>query len=96
MGSYIDTILTMAALIIGVMMLLGKGDYFLNDKNATARNKKYNVQKAQRAFGIALLVVGIATPVSAKVESFAGVPYTTVVVIAFGLSFVYMKLFCKK
>lgn len=97
MGSYVDTILTMGALIIGVMMLLGKGNYFLNDKYASSRNKKYDMQKAQRGFGAALVVVGIATPISTRVSSFYGsVIYTVVVVIAFGLSFLYLKFFCKK
>ena len=50
MGTGIDFALTAVALIVGIMMFLGKGDFFLNDKNARERNRVYNMKKVQRGF----------------------------------------------
>lgn len=97
MGTSFDVILTAGALIIGVLMLLGKGDFFLNDKNADSRNKEYDMKKTQRGFGVSLVVVGIATGVSAFLQTTVSyVIYIIVVAIAFGGGVFYMKKYCKK
>lgn len=97
MGTSFDLILTVAALGIGIMMLLGKGDFFLNDKNSVERNKIYNMDKVQRGFGVTLLIVGIATGVSMLFKTtISYVIYVVVVALAFVGGIVYMKKFCRK
>lgn len=97
MGTGIDLVLTAAALIIGIMMFLGKGDFFLNDRNAKERNRIYNMKKVQRGFGVVLMIVGIATGISTLFSSSVSyLIYTVVVLLAFAGGIVYMKKYCKR
>lgn len=97
MGTGIDLVLTAAALIIGIMMFLGKGDFFLNDRNAKERNRIYNMKKVQRGFGVVLMIVGIATGISTLFSSSVSyLIYTVVVLLAFTGGIVYMKKYCKR
>ncbi|MCI7738805.1 MAG: DUF3784 domain-containing protein [Lachnospiraceae bacterium] len=97
MGTGIDFALTAVALIVGIMMILGKGDFFLNDKNARERNRIYDMRKVQKGFGVVLIVVGIATGVSAVIaSSVAYIIYTVVVLLAFAGGIVYMRKCCKR
>ena len=97
MGTGIDLVLTAAALIIGIMMFLGKGDFFLNDRNANERNRAYNMKKVERGFGVVLIIVGIATGISSFFSSsISYMIYTVVVLLAFAGGIVYMKKYCKR
>ena len=97
MGTGIDLILTAAALGIGILMLLGKGDFFLNDKNSKERNRVYDMDKVQRGFGVVLIIVGIATGVSAIFSSsMSYIIYTIVVLLAFAGGIIYMRKYCKR
>lgn len=97
MGTGIDLILTIAALVIGILMVLGKGDFFLNDKNAKNRNQIYDMDKVQRGFGVVLIIVGIATGVSAIFSSsMSYMIYTIVVLLAFAGGIIYMRKYCKR
>lgn len=97
MGTGIDLILTIAALVIGILMILGKGDFFLNDKNAKNRNQIYDMDKVQRGFGVVLIIVGIATGVSAIFSSsMSYMIYTIVVLLAFAGGIIYMRKYCKR
>lgn len=84
-------------LVIGIMMLLGKGEALLEDKHAPNRNKEYDMKKAQRGYGIAFLIIGAAAGISHKVNSQAGyLVYLVVVALALSGSVIYMKKCCKK
>lgn len=97
MGKTFDVVLTVAALVIGVMMFFGKGDLFLSDKNAAEREKKYDMTKAQRGFGVMLIVVGIATGISMLFDSTISYAiYMVVIILAFVGGFFYMRKFCQK
>lgn len=97
MGTGIDLILTVAAVGIGILMLLGKGDFFLNDKNARERNQVYDMDKVQRGFGVVLIIVGIATGISALFSSSVSyMIYTIVVLLAFAGGIIYMRKYCKR
>ncbi len=97
MGTAFDSILTVAALVIGVMLFLGRGDFFMNDKNSAERDKLYDNKKVQKGFGVVLIIVGIATAVSGFFDSTAAyLIYVAVVVAAFTGGVVYMKKYCKK
>ncbi len=93
----IDLALTAGCLVVGILMLLGKGGKLLEDKNAPERNKEYDMNKAQKGFGIAFLIIGAASAVSHKVNTQAGFGmYLIIVVLALAGSVVYMKKCCRK
>lgn len=92
-----NLIVTIGCLIVGVMMLMGKGDVLLNDKDAAERNKLYDMKKAQKGYGVAFLVIGIASAISTRVKTQIGfVIYLVIVVVSLAASVVYMKKCCKR
>lgn len=92
-----DALLTVAAVGIGILLLLGKGDFFMGGKNAAERNKEYDDKKSQRGFGVSLIVVGIATGISAFFQTTVSyIIYIIVVILAFGGGVFYMRKYCKK
>lgn len=92
-----DLIITIGCLIVGVMMLTGRGDVLLNDKDAAQRNKLYDMKKAQKGYGIAFLVIGIASAISMRVKTQMGFAiYLIIVVVSLAASVVYMKKCCKR
>ena len=92
-----DLIITIGCLIVGFMMLTGRGDVLLNDKDAAQRNKLYDMKKAQKGYGVAFLVIGAASAVSMRVKTqMVFVIYLVVVIVSLAASVVYMKKCCKK
>ena len=92
-----DLIITIGCLIVGFMMLTGRGDVLLNDKDAAQRNKLYDMKKAQKGYGVAFIVIGAASAVSMRVTTQMGfVIYLVVVIVSLAASVVYMKKCCKK
>ena len=92
-----DLIITIGCLIVGFMMLTGRGDVLLNDKDAAQRNKLYDMKKAQKGYGVAFLVIGAASAVSMRVKTQMGFEiYLVVVIVSLAASVVYMKKCCKK
>ena len=92
-----DLIITIGCLIVGFMMLTGRGDVLLNDKDAAQRNKLYDMKKAQKGYGVAFLVIGAASAVRKRVKTQMGVViYLVVVIVSLAASVVYMKKCCKK
>ena len=92
-----DLIITIGCLIVGFMMLTGRGDVLLNDKDAAQRNKLYDMKKAQKGYGVAFIVIGAASAVSMRVKKQMGfVIYLVVVIVSLAASVVYMKKCCKK
>lgn len=58
---YLDLILTVAALVIGVMLLIGHGSVFMKGGNAEIRRKLYDEKKMEKGCGAALILIGILT-----------------------------------
>lgn len=48
---YLDLILTVAALVIGVMLLTGHGSVFMKGGNAEIRRKLYDEKKMEKGCG---------------------------------------------
>lgn len=93
----IDLALTAGCLLVGIIMLLGKGDALLEDKNAPDRYKEYDMKKAQKGYGIAFLVIGAASGISHKINSRTGfIVYLIIAALALISSVIYMKKCCKK
>lgn len=92
-----DILITVAAIVIGILLLLGKGDIFMGGKSAADRNKEYDDKKVQKGFGVTLIIVGIATGISALFQTTASyIIYIVVVILAFGGGVYYMRKYCKK
>ena len=92
-----NQIITIGCLIVGVMMLTGRGDVLLNDKDAAERNKLYDMKKAQKGYGIAFIVIGIASAISMRVKTQMGfVIYLIIVIVSLAASVIYMKKCCKR
>ena len=51
-----DMILTIAALVMGVMLLTGHGDVLMKGGNAAERKKLYDDKKVQLVSGVTLLI----------------------------------------
>ena len=58
---YLDLILTVAALVIGVMLLTGHGSVFMKGGTAEIRRKLYDEKKMEKGCGAALILIGILT-----------------------------------
>ena len=58
---YLDLILTVAALVIGGMLLTGHGSVFMKGGNAEIRRKLYDEKKMEKGCGAALILIGILT-----------------------------------
>lgn len=97
MGSSIDYILAVGAIIIGIMCLTGHGDIFMGGGDAQKRNKLYDMKKMERGCGIAMILAGIATAIDSQTTTVsAKIAYIAAQVIIFGVLIYYMQVKCKK
>ena len=92
-----DLFLTAAALIIGIMILTGHGDFFLKGGNADLRKKKYDETKLNKASGITLILIGIATGIDSYTTSLAAkiIYIVVLLLILAGLALV-LRFKCRK
>lgn len=92
----LDLIITAGALIIGVMLLTGHGDAFLKGGNDNFRKKTYDDAKMSRAYGIAMVIAGIATAVDSFTEGLtAKIIYIIFIIVVFVTAFVYVRKKCR-
>ena len=55
----LNIILTIAAFIVGIMLLTGHGDIFLKGGNSDISKKLYDEEKMAKASGVALILIGV-------------------------------------
>nr|WP_294668692.1 DUF3784 domain-containing protein [uncultured Blautia sp.] len=92
-----DMILTVAALVMGVMLLAGRGDILLKGGNADARKKIYDEKKLQKVYGVTLILLGILTALDMVIKSYAyDIVYLVVVIVIFAISVVIVRKKCRK
>lgn len=93
----LDLILTIAALVIGVMLLTGHGSVFMKGGNAEARKKFYDEKKMEKGCGVALILIGILTGIDMFTTGMAfKIGYIVVLlIIIVGLMY-YMRVKCRK
>ena len=92
-----DMILTVAALVMGVMLLAGRGDILLKGGNADARKKIYDEKKLQRVYGVTLILLGILTALDMVIKSYVyDIVYLVVVIVIFAISVVIVRKKCRK
>lgn len=94
---FFDMILTVAALVMGVMLLAGRGDILLKGGNADARKKIYDEKKLQKVYGVTLILLGILTALDMVIKSYAyDIVYLVVVIVIFAISVVIVRKKCRK
>ena len=92
-----DMILTVAALVRGVMLLAGHGDIFMKGGNAVERKKIYDEKKVQRVSGVTLVLFGIFTALDMVIKSYVyEIIYLVVVIVIFVIMVVVIRKKCKK
>lgn len=97
MNSKFDFILAAAAVIIGILLLTGNGSIFMGGGNAKKRSTMYDEKKMEKASGIALILVGIATGIDSYTTGVAAkIAYTLVLVVIFAVLLIYYQKKCKK
>lgn len=90
-------ILTIAAVVIGVMLLTGHGAVFMKGGNTQARAKKYDEKKMEKVSGICMLLIGIATGVDAFTTSVAAkIAYVVVLFIILAVFLFLLKTRCRR
>lgn len=90
-------ILTIAAVVIGVMLLTGHGAIFMKGGNTQARAKKYDEKKMEKVSGICMLLIGIATGVDAFTTSVAAkIAYVVVLFIILAVFLFLLKTRCRR
>ena len=81
-----DMILTVAALVMGVMLLAGRGDILLKGGNADARKKIYDEKKLQKVYGVTLILLGVLTALDMVIKSYVyDIVYLVVVIVIFAI-----------
>ena len=92
-----DLILTIAALVMGVMLLTGHGDVLMKGGNAAERKKLYDEKKIQLVSGVTLLIFGVLTGLDMLIKSYVyDVIYLVLVIVIFIVMVVLIRKKCKK
>ena len=97
MGQSFDLILTVGAIIIGILLLTGNGSFLLKGGMADNSRKQYDQKKMERASGIAMLLLGAATGIDMLTTGLvAEIIYLIAVILIFGGLVYYYTKKCKK
>ena len=90
-------ILAVIALIAGVMLLTGHGDIFLKGGNTKLRKEKYDEKKMEKASGICLILIGVATGVDAFTTSVAAkIAYVVILFVILAVFLFVLRTKCIK
>ena len=92
-----DLILTVAALVMGVMLLTGHGDILMKGGNAAERKRLYDEKKIQLISGVTLLIFGVLTGLDMLIKSYVyDIIYLVLVIVIFIAMVVQIRKKCKK
>ena len=92
-----DLILTVAALVMGVMLLTGHGDILMKGGNAAERKRLYDEKKIQLISGVTLLIFGVLTGLDMLIKSYVyDIMYLVLVIVIFIAMVVLIRKKCKK
>ena len=92
-----DLILTVAALVMGVMLLTGHGDILMKGGNAAERKRHYDEKKIQLISGVTLLIFGVLTGLDMLIKSYVyDIIYLVLVIVIFIAMVVLIRKKCKK
>lgn len=97
MGRTFDFILAGLALVVGILLLTGHGDFFLKGGNTQLRKAKYDEEKMSKGSGVALILIGIATGIDSYTTTLAAkIGYIIVLVLILTGLMLYLKYKCQK
>ena len=92
-----DLILTVAALVMGVMLLTGHGDILMKGGNAAERKRLYDEKQIQLISGVTLLIFGVLTGLDMLIKSYVyDIIYLVLVIVIFIAMVVLIRKKCKK
>ena len=92
-----DLILTVAALVMGVMLLTGHGDILMKGGHAAERKRLYDEKKIQLISGVTLLIFGVLTGLDMLIKSYVyDIIYLVLVIVIFIAMVVLIRKKCKK
>ena len=92
-----DLILTVAALVMGVMLLTGHGDILMKGGNAAERKRLYDEKKIQLISGVTLLIFGVLPGLDMLIKSYVyDIIYLVLVIVIFIAMVVLIRKKCKK
>ena len=92
-----DLILTVAALVMGVMLLTGHGDILMKGGNAAERKRLYDEKKIQLISGVTLLIFGVLTGLDMLIKSYVyDIIYLVLVIVIFIAMVDLIRKKCKK
>ena len=92
-----DFILAGIALIVGIMLLTGHGDIFLEGGNTKLRKEKYDEKKMTKGSGVTLILFGIVTFIDSYTTSLTAKFIYILAILAILVGFVvYLKKKCIK
>lgn len=92
-----DLILTVAALVMGVMLLTGHGDILMKGGNAAERKRLYDEKKIQLISGVTLLIFGVLTGLDMLIKRYVyDIIYLVLVIVIFIAMVVLIRKKCKK
>ena len=92
----LNIILTIAAFIVGIMLLTGHGDIFLKGGNSDISKKLYDEEKMAKASGVALMI-GVVSAIDLFTTALAfKIAYIAALLIIIVGLVCYLKLKCKK
>ena len=90
-------ILAVIAVIAGIMLLTGHGDFLLKGGNTKLRKEKYDEKKMTWGSGVALLLIGVATFIDAYTTGMAAeIVYIVVLLAILAWLVFYLKTRCAK
>ena len=90
-------ILTIAALVVGVMIFSGHGSFFMKGGNTHSRAQKYDEKKMEKASGICLILIGVATGVDAFTTSVAAkISYVVILFVILAVFLYVLRTKCIK
>jgi len=86
-------ILTIAALVVGVMLFTGHGSFFMKGGNT----QKYDEKKMEKVSGICLILIGVATGVDAFTTSVAAkIAYVVILFVILAVFLFVLRTKCIK
>ena len=92
-----DLILSVAALVMGVMLLTGHGDILMKGGNAAERKRLYDEKKIQLISGVTLLIFGVLTGLEMLIKSYVyDIINLVLVIVIFIAMVVLIRKKCKK
>ena len=97
MGEKLDIIITVVALVAGIMMLTGHGDIFMKGGNSELRKKIYDEEKLKKASGIAFLLYGASTACNMIFHGVVASIIYIVVILAVSIVLIwYIRTKCRR